>query len=89
MPFQKGHKLAQRSESDRQLFTSTDYSVTNKITYQGDWNGIEMSGISLAEIGIAGSFAASTGSIWTRTSFTPINFNGSNELQIEETWEVY
>ena len=59
------------------------------ITFQGDWNSTEMSGTQLAEWGVTANVTASTGSIWSRQAFLPLTFDGTNELQIEETWEVY
>ena len=73
-------------EVDRQLLSTTTYPTTNKVLLAGDWNSFEASGISLAEYGIA---KAITGSIYSRTSFAPITFDGTNELRIEETWEVF
>ena len=84
-----GSNIALGSEVDRQIFTSFDATTAQKIAYQGDWNSNEMSGIQLAEIGIVTSGATEVGSIWSRTAFTPLTFDGTNELQIEETWEVY
>lgn len=74
---------------DKQLITSTDVSTTKKVKFIGDWNSIEMSGLSLAEFGMTTSGAGLTGSIWSRISFPAINFDGTNELRIEELWEVY
>jgi len=72
---------------DVQKFTSTTYPSSTKITYQGDWNSIEMSGIQLREFGI-GTGSIATGSIWSRTSLPALNFDGTNELRIIENWEV-
>ena len=75
--------------TDRQNVTATDASVVNKITWTGDWNSVELSGLSLKEFGMMPSGAALTGSIWSRTSLPAIVFDGTNELRIEETWEVF
>lgn len=74
---------------DRQAVTSTDASTNYKVKYTGDWNSIEMSGIDLREFGVIPSGATTTGSMWSRTGLPSINFDGTNELRIEETWEVY
>ena len=76
--------------TDRQLFTSTTFPSSQKITYQSDWNSVEMSGTSpLSEFGVIGSAPALTGSLWSRTVIPALTFDGTNELRIEETWEVY
>ena len=77
------------SEIDKQTFSSVNLSGVRTLTFQGDWNSIEMSGIQLAEWGIFSFSGATTGSCWSREAFTPVTFDGTNELQIEETWEVY
>lgn len=77
------------NEVDKQTFSSVNLSGVRTLTFQGDWNSIEMSGIQLAEWGIFSQSGATTGSTWSREAFTPVTFDGTNELQIEETWEVY
>lgn len=73
---------------DTQLFTSTSFPSLQKVSQQGDWNSIDMSGIQLKEFGVkVGSEL--TGSIWSRTGIPSLTFDGTNELRIEETWEVF
>jgi len=74
---------------DRQAVTSTNGSTTYKIKWTGDWNSVEMSGLQLSEFGVCGSATGTTGSIWSRTGMPNIVFDGTNELRVEETWEVY
>lgn len=74
---------------DRQTFTATTYPANQKITQQGDWNSIEMSGIQLQQFGIVPSGTGVTGSIWSKTSLPALTFDGTNELRIEEVWEVF
>ena len=74
---------------DRQAVTSTNGSTLYKIKWQGDWNTVEISGLSLTEFGILPSGAGTTGSMWSRSSLPGVTFDGTNELRIEETWEVY
>ena len=78
-----------RAEEDRQVFTSVSYPSVNKVTFTGDWNSVEMSGLKLTEFGVAKSGAALIGSVYSRTGLPQIAFDGTNELRIEETWEVY
>lgn len=75
--------------SDKQDFTSKDSTTIYKTTFQGDWNSIEMSGLNLQEFGITTSGTGLTGSLWSRVVIPSINFDGSNELQLTEIWEVY
>jgi hypothetical protein len=48
-----------------------------------------MSGLVLREFGLTVSGAGNTGSVWSRTGMPAIIFDGTNELRIEEIWEVY
>lgn len=73
---------------DRQLFTSITNS-TNKVAWQGDWNSVELSGLNIKEFGVLPSGGGLTGSIWSITGFPGITFDGTNELRVEETWEVF
>ena len=44
----------------------------------------------LREFGMTISGTGLTGSIWSRTGLADaITFDGTNELRIEETWEVF
>jgi len=73
---------------DGQAFTATSFPALQKVTQQGDWNSVEMSGIQLQQFGIKVE-SGTTGSLWSKTSLPLLNFDGTNELRIEETWEVY
>jgi len=75
--------------SDRQAITGSDVSNVYKVKYTGDWNSSEMSGIQLTEFGMVPSGGGLTGSIWSRAYFPAITFDGTNELRIEESWEVF
>ncbi len=77
------------NEMDRQLNTTIS-NTTQKVTWQGDWNSVEISGTDLLrEVGITVSGAPLTGSIWSRTSLPALTFDGTNELRVEETWEAF
>ena len=73
---------------DGQVFTETTYPALQKINQQGDWNSVEMSGIQLRQFGIKVE-AGTTGSLWSKSSLPALTFDGTNELRIEEVWEVY
>jgi len=81
------------SGTDRQALTTTNVDTPYKIKYTGDWNSIEMSGVvlrSLREWGLCIDEAGTTGSMWSRTAMpNAIEFDGTTELRIEETWEVF
>ena len=75
--------------SDRQTVTSVSYPLNQKVKLQGDWNSVEMSGIQLQQFGVITSGTGVIGSVWSKTSLPALTFDGTNELRIEETWEVY
>ena len=79
--------------SDRQAITVAVGSTPYKVKYIGDWNSITMSGTAnqrLFEWGMCINEAGTTGSMWSRTAMpNVITFDGTTELRIEETWEVY
>jgi len=74
---------------DRQLFTSTTTGTVQKVSWQGDWNSVELSGLTIKEFGVIPSGTLLTGSIWSHATFPGILFDGSNELRVEENWEVF
>jgi hypothetical protein len=76
------------SPTDRQKFSESE-QTTYTIKWTADWNSVEMSGLHLEEFGVITSGTALTGSIWSRTSVPSLVFDGTNELRIEEIWEVY
>lgn len=74
----------------RQLMTgSADVTAPYFTTLTGDFNSVQMNGISLTEWGITISGGGTTGSMWTRTAVPAIVFDGTNELRIVETTQVY
>jgi len=77
------------SESDRNLITgSPDFDTTKKVTFQADFNSVEMSGTTLTEFGLVASGPSLEGSVWQREAFGSIVFDGTNELQIISTIEI-
>jgi hypothetical protein len=75
--------------TDRQAVTSTNGSTAYKVTWLGDWNSVEMSGTQLKEVGMIISGTGTTGSMWSKTGFAGITFDGTNELRVQESWEIY
>jgi len=74
---------------DRQEVTATNGSTLYKVKWTGDWNSVELSGTILREFGVTESGIGTTGSMWSRTALPGVTFDGTNELRVEETWEVY
>ena len=70
------------------LLTSKSYPAFNKITFQADANSVQMSGLQLREFGIMTGLTAN-GSIYDRTVIPALTFDGTNEIQIQTTWEVF
>ena len=67
--------------------TSTNWNVSKEVTYTGDYSTVTMSGASVREYGM---FAESSGGkIWNREGFNAIAFDGTNELQLEITYQVF
>lgn len=73
----------------REAFTDNPtYPTSQKVQYTSDFSSVAMSGIQLTEFGLCGSASTITGSIWSRTVIPSITFDGSNELEIREIWEI-
>jgi len=76
---------------DRNLITSSpDFTTAQKVTFQADFNSVEMSGTTLTELGLSetGSATGFPGSMWQIERFGSIIFDGSNELQFVSTIHV-
>ena len=70
--------------------TSTTLDIpTLSVQYIADWNSVQMSGIGLREFGMFSDSVASTGSLWSRDAFSAVEFDGTNELQVQLTYEMY
>lgn len=72
---------------DRNAFTSTDVTVANRATMTTDWTFTELSGTTVKEFAVYN--LSSGGKAWQVEGFPGILFDGSNELRVEATWEVY
>lgn len=70
---------------------SPNFQTTQKVSFQADFNGTQMSGIHLTEFGLfnTGSNPDRSGSAWLRESFGSIVFDGTLELQILTDLEVF
>lgn len=67
---------------------SPDFTENQKVSFQGDFNSVSMSGTTLSEIGLFASPTISTGSLFLRESFGSVAFDGTLELQVSATLEV-
>lgn len=74
--------------ADRQAMTNKTYPSYQKIKFQGDWNSVELSGLTISEFGVCGSEPTITGSMWSRSVFEGATFDGTQEMRILETWET-
>ena len=78
------------AEHSRTTITgSPDFSVTQKAGFQGDFSSTQLSGLIVSEFGLFQSGAVDTGSLWQREGFGSLVFDGTNELQIITTLEVF
>ncbi len=69
--------------------TSVDMTTIKKATFTVDYNSVDMSGLKLTEFGMFQSSAADVGSCWNREGFSSVTFDGTNELQVQLTYEVF
>lgn len=73
----------------RKDYTSRDISVQRETSFVFDFTSIEMSGIALREFGIGGLQASGTNDLWVREGFPAIQFDSTNELQVELIFRSY
>lgn len=75
---------------DRVDYTTRDH-LTNarRVTWTWDRSSTNLSGTNVREFGVFHTSGIATGSLWNREGFAPITFDGSSELQIEITFEVF
>ena len=75
------------AEVDRVIVSSTDTSTAREVTWTADFNSVTMSGRTLTEFGIFSP--ASAGTCWNREAFGSIIFDGTSELQIQLSFQIY
>jgi hypothetical protein len=76
------HEVAKR------VFTSVDSSVSNEILYIADWNSVEMSGLRITELGALTESGNNVGSLWNREGFIGVDFDGTDDLQVQLTYII-
>ena len=72
---------------DRNAFTSTDLTVANRATMTTDWTFTELSGTTVKEFAVYN--LSSGGKAWQVENASVITFDGTNELQIEWSIQVF
>lgn len=73
------------AQTDQSAFTTTDISTVKEVAFTIDFNSVDISGTLLTEFGIK----VSGGDVWNREGFASVEFDGTNELQIQITYEVF
>lgn len=73
-------------EFDRNAFTSTDLSQGSQVTFICDFSPTEISGITLREFG---TFTTGSTLLNRETLVSPVTFDGTQELQIQQTFRFY
>ena len=77
------------AEHTRAIQTGSPNFVTaRKVSFQGDFNSVTMSGLILTEFGLFVSGPVNIGSAWQRESFGSVSFDGTSEVQVSSTLEV-
>lgn len=74
---------------DQADYSSIDSSTAREVSWTYDFNSVEMSGNTLLEFGLTGTSGAGAGDTWNREAFSSITFDGTNELQIQVTYQIY
>lgn len=74
---------------DRKIWSTLDMSTSQQAQWTFDWNSVEMSGVQLTEVGLSPSGASNNSGLWLRSSFPAVEFDGTNELQVEVTFEIF
>ena len=75
------------AETRSVLFTTRDVTISQEVNYTFDLNSAQMSGTNLREFGIKTSGLANI--VWNRESFNAVNFDGTNELQVNIIFNVF
>jgi hypothetical protein len=70
-------------------YTSRDISTAQQVIYTFDYSSVTMSGINFREFALRTSGAGFSGTYFSLDNTSPIMYDGSNELQIQITYQVY
>ena len=69
--------------------TTVDLTTPKEALYTVDVNSVAMSGTLLTEFGMFTEGTTVTGSLWSKDGFAPVTFDGTNELQVQLTYENF
>ena len=72
----------------RVIWSTRDISTIQQVSYQFDFGASSMSGLTLREFGI-GTTLGTSGNLWERESLSEVTFDGTQELQLQITWEIF
>ena len=70
-------------------FTTRDVSTAKQIEWVYDISSVSMSGLDLTEFGVFDTSTAVSGTMWEREGFSSIEFDGTNELQVQINFEIF
>jgi hypothetical protein len=73
----------------RSLWTSRDSSTVNEVEWVFDFDSVSMSGINLSEFGMGTVIGSGANDLWNRENFIPIQFDGTNELEVSITYKIF
>ncbi len=72
------------------VYTTRDISTQMQTLYIFDYSSVTMSGINFREFGLRTSGGGlGSGTYFSIDNTSPITYDGSNELQIQITYQVY
>lgn len=67
---------------------SPNFDTAKQVTFTGDLNSVQASGLILQEWGLLANGSSLLGSLWQRESLGSLVFDGTNELRIESTIQI-
>ena len=70
------------------LTGSPNFTQPRIVTFQGDFNAMQLSGLSMKELGLFMSGALLNGSAYAHEGFNAVTFDGTNELQVSYSMQV-
>ena len=70
-------------------YTSFDSGTTQQIEWTHDFNSVKMSGITMNEFALFSNLTFESGTMFSRVGFENVEFDGSNELQLQIRFETY
>jgi len=71
------------------IFTNVDISTSKETTWTGDWDALGLSGLTPSEFVLSTGSTIESGTAWVLEYFGSRTYDGSRELQIQITLQVY